>query len=127
MTDCPPGDAIRRHPSGEVYIDPVKCIACGNCADNCPYDNIFMYHPEGGGETHAALTEPTDQSGAPPHSANPIEFKALAIKCDLCQGLDGGPACVRSCPTGALLRLPRPEYQNKIESVAEQKRHVVFS
>jgi Fe-S-cluster-containing hydrogenase component 2 len=30
---------------------------------------------------------------------------AKAAKCDMCYHLDGGPACVRSCPTGAALRV----------------------
>ncbi len=28
-----------------------------------------------------------------------------AIKCDMCAGIDGGPACVRACPTGAAIRV----------------------
>ena len=28
-----------------------------------------------------------------------------AIKCDMCSGIDGGPACVRACPTGAAIRV----------------------
>ena len=130
MTDCPPGNAILRHPSGEVYIDKDKCIACGNCAANCPYDNIFMYHPP---ESTAAV----DKSGPllfdlkgqaekplePDKSAAP---KALAIKCDLCQGFAGGPACERSCPTGALRRLSRDEYDSFIAARANQRRHEII-
>ncbi len=29
----------------------------------------------------------------------------LAIKCDMCSGIEGGPACVRACPTGAAIRV----------------------
>jgi Fe-S-cluster-containing hydrogenase component 2 len=32
----------------------------------------------------------------------------LAVKCDLCKDIEGGAACVRSCPTGAAIRV-RPE------------------
>jgi len=28
----------------------------------------------------------------------------LAVKCDMCMGIDGGPTCVRACPTGAAAR-----------------------
>ena len=28
-----------------------------------------------------------------------------AIKCDMCAGIEGGPACVRACPTGAAIRV----------------------
>ena len=33
------------------------------------------------------------------------EQPKLAIKCDMCSGIDGGPACVRACPTGAAIRV----------------------
>jgi len=29
----------------------------------------------------------------------------VAIKCDMCAGIEGGPACVRACPTGAAIRV----------------------
>ena len=28
-----------------------------------------------------------------------------AVKCDMCKGIDGGPACVSACPTGAAIRV----------------------
>ena len=37
-------------------------------------------------------------------SENPDAIKQ-AVKCDMCKDIDGGPACVRACPTGAALRL----------------------
>ena len=33
------------------------------------------------------------------------EQAKLAIKCDMCSGIEGGPACVRACPTGAAIRV----------------------
>jgi len=33
------------------------------------------------------------------------DVKKKAVKCDLCMNLKGGPACVRSCPTGAGIRM----------------------
>ena len=118
MTDCPPGDAIVRDPRGEVYIRD-NCIGCGNCASNCPYDNIFMVHPEKKGKSSIVewvgrlfgagapeIIETTHDSG-----------KALAVKCDLCRGIKGGPACVRSCPTGAVIRLKPNEYAERIQSM----------
>jgi Fe-S-cluster-containing hydrogenase component 2 len=33
------------------------------------------------------------------------ETGKLAIKCDMCSGIEGGPACVRACPTGAAIRV----------------------
>ena len=29
----------------------------------------------------------------------------VAVKCDMCLDIDGGPACVRACPTGAAIRV----------------------
>jgi len=36
------------------------------------------------------------------------------VKCDLCREIAGGPACVRSCPTGAAIRLQPEEYQQRL-------------
>jgi cGMP-dependent protein kinase 2 len=33
------------------------------------------------------------------------ETPKKAIKCDMCSGIEGGPACVRACPTGAAIRV----------------------
>ena len=117
MMNCPP-DAIRRKPSGEVYIMD-NCIGCGNCAANCPYDviqmaavdptpppNLLMRLFFGAGEARAAGNE---------------EGKKLAVKCDLCSSLPAGPsadgkraACVESCPTGAVLRVNPSDYVEKV-------------
>jgi Fe-S-cluster-containing dehydrogenase component len=92
MIDCPSG-AIGRDPDGEVWIRAELCTGCGNCAKACPWDNIRM----------------ADRPVAP--VATPVKRAALshvypeiAVKCDLCRGYDA-PACVSTCPTGAILRL----------------------
>ena len=110
MTDCPPGDAILRHKDGQVYINPTKCIGCGNCATNCPYGNIFMVHPQ-----HTEPVGPLDRLleliGV--RQVAPVAEKAeetKAVKCDLCRGSAHGPACVRICPTGAATRVSPNEY-----------------
>ena len=41
--------------------------------------------------------------------------RTVAVKCDLCRGITGGPACVRSCPTGAAIRVTPEEYQQTVE------------
>jgi Fe-S-cluster-containing hydrogenase component 2 len=33
-----------------------------------------------------------------------------AVKCDLCKDQQGGPACVRACPTGAAVRVAPKEF-----------------
>jgi cGMP-dependent protein kinase 2 len=113
MADCPP-DAIHRAPDGEVFIDE-SCIGCGNCERNCPYDVIHMAGANEGkpgllswmlfgmghgpGEDKAARNEKKD-SDAP----------KKAVKCDMCKELDGGPACVRACPTGAAIRVSPEDF-----------------
>lgn len=93
MLDCPP-DALTRKPNGEVIIRD-SCIGCGNCVRNCPYGVIQMvYDDKSRWATLLSWFRDTPQE----------KGAAKAAKCDLCEGLMGGPACVRACPTGAALR-----------------------
>ena len=39
-----------------------------------------------------------------------VEQAKVAIKCDMCIGKAGGPACVRACPTGAAIRVSPEEF-----------------
>ena len=82
MIDCPTG-AIGRDARGEVFIREELCTGCGSCAKACPWDNI-------------AMAERKDKKSPYPD---------VAVKCDLCSGLAGGPACVSSCPTEAIVRI----------------------
>jgi carbon-monoxide dehydrogenase iron sulfur subunit len=70
---CPSGAMQRQAEKGNVFVDQAKCRACWMCVMTCPFGAIVP-------------------SGA---------FKA-AIKCDACMHMEE-PACVSSCPTGALL------------------------
>jgi len=109
MADCPP-DAIHRGPDGEVFIDET-CIGCGNCQRNCPYGVIrmdsvpppkpsllswlFLGKGPGPGEPSRSWRKDHEEGDKPKQ----------AIKCDMCAGIDGGPSCVRACPTGAAIRV----------------------
>lgn len=109
MADCPP-DAIHRGADGEVFIDD-SCIGCGNCQRNCPYGVIRMEKVPprkppllawllagigpGPGEPPKGWTEKRVAPATPKR----------AVKCDMCAGIAGGPACVRACPTGAAIRV----------------------
>ena len=110
MADCPP-NAIKRGPDGEVFIDDT-CIGCGNCQRNCPYGVIrmdakppkkpgllswllFGAGPGPGEASYSWRKKNSPDTGAP----------KTAIKCDMCSGIKGGPACVRACPTGAAIRV----------------------
>ncbi len=111
MTDCPP-NAIKRGADGEVFIDE-SCIGCGNCQRYCPYGVIRMDSPP---PKRPGLL-PWMLFGAGPGPGEPdAHWKAkakkehgetpkVAIKCDMCAGKNGGPACVRACPTGAAIRV----------------------
>jgi len=114
MADCPP-NAINRGLDGEVFINDT-CIGCGNCQRNCPYGVIRMAKPPppkpnllkwlffgsgpGPGEPDQKWTDKRVSSETP----------KKAIKCDMCSGIEGGPACVRACPTGAAIRVSPEEF-----------------
>ena len=107
MTDCPP-DAIHRAPNGEVFIND-QCIGCGNCERNCPYGVIQLAAMP----THKPGLLSWLLFGAGPGPGEDKSPEGLAhrvgskhaVKCDLCKDIDGGPACVRACPTGAAIRV----------------------
>lgn len=116
MSDCPP-DAIHRGPDGEVFIDDT-CIGCGNCQRYCPYGVIRMdkVPPKKPGILNWLLFgfgpgpgEP-DKKWVSDNSDPEVEKPKKAIKCDMCAGINGGPACVRACPTGAAIRVAPEEF-----------------
>ncbi|AYJ87457.1 4Fe-4S dicluster domain-containing protein [Sphingomonas paeninsulae] len=116
MADCPP-NAIHRGPDGEVFIDET-CIGCGNCQRNCPYGVIRMdaKPPKKPSLLNWLLFGMGPGPGEPPKkwsyaNADPsVEKAKKAIKCDMCSGIEGGPACVRACPTGAAIRVAPEEF-----------------
>lgn len=126
MADCPP-NAIKRGADGEVFIDE-KCIGCGNCQRNCPYGVIrldakpppkpsllswllFGRGPGPGEAPYKWRKKKAEEAG--------IEQAKLAIKCDMCSGIEGGPACVRACPTGAAIRVAPEKFLTFTKLVQE--------
>ena len=114
MADCPP-NAIHRGPDGEVFIDD-SCIGCGNCQRNCPYGVIRMEKvpPKKPPLLAWLLAGLGPGPGEPPRKwidqrVSP-ETPKQAVKCDMCAGIDGGPACVRACPTGAAIRVAPEQF-----------------
>lgn len=117
MSDCPP-NAIHRAPDGEVFIDD-SCIGCGNCERYCPYGVIQLSRPApkkpgliswmafglgpGPGQPSSKWLAKKAQ-----RQSNPAPKQA--VKCDMCKGIDGGAACVRSCPTGAAMRISPEDF-----------------
>ena len=97
-------DGIVREPSGEIRIVEESCIGCGACAERCPYGNIKMVSREAPGLLARMLPATlVERFGLAPKADS--ERERLAVKCDLCVGYDDGPACVRSCPVGAAMRV----------------------
>lgn len=68
-----PVDAIEKGEDGIVVINDGLCIGCRSCSVACP---IGVIEPDARGQ--------------------------IMVKCDLCRNV-GGPACVRVCPTNALV------------------------
>lgn len=76
--------ALRKDPAtGVVTIDEDQCVACGTCIVACPF-----------GAVEEGPSEP--------------EHRHRILKCDLCAGTGGPPACVSHCPNDALVYEGRP-------------------
>lgn len=130
MADCPP-NAIHRGPDGEVFINDT-CIGCGNCQRNCPYGVIrmdkvppkkpsllswlfFGRGPGPGEPPYKWSKKNTKYTGDP--AVDELLDRKKAIKCDMCAGIEGGPSCVRACPTGAAIRVSPDEFLTDRKSV----------
>ena len=94
MAACPEG--CIRIEDHKVLIDTTNCIGCKNCMNACPFGAIDMVSVYG--ETQGDGSE-----------------RIVANKCDLCAGVEGGPACVRVCPTEALVLVKEDSMDNVIE------------
>ena len=84
VAHCPTGAAQIAAPGHPVYgdsrvrfIDPERCVRCGTCVEECPFDHPLLMRD---GPTR---------------------------KCDLCIGRWSSPPCVAACPSSALRYYPR--------------------
>lgn len=100
---CPVGALTFGEDSIELHEE--ICIGCKLCSIACPFGAIrpaaeYMPSVDYRLEEEAMLT-----------LENVIGLKTIAVKCDLCKGRDGGPACVEVCPTQALQLIdPKKEF-----------------
>lgn len=101
---------------GRVAADATRCVQCGVCGYNCPVDiQVRDYAREGRivddprcvkcGLCIQKCPRGTLRWDTQPEAPTP-HFRA--DKCDLCRGY-GESACVKECPTAAMLRLPADE------------------
>ncbi|CZE47845.1 4Fe-4S dicluster domain-containing protein [Campylobacter geochelonis] len=94
---CPTG-ALRFDDSC-IELHEEICIGCKMCTIACPYGAI----------NSSAELMPSVNYSVEPKQYLEIESQAgaknIAIKCDMCYGKDGGPACVDVCPTSALIMI----------------------
>ena len=106
MIGCPT-DALRRQATGEIEILEDRCIGCEICANQCPWGNISMAGVDSKGGALARLggliREGVRLLRRAAAEAEPArKARAKAVKCDLCRGVDGRPACIAACPYDAI-------------------------
>lgn len=141
LTGCPTG-AIARFPDGQIDINPVTCIGCGDCATQCPYNAISMIPRPDGKNGHkksffSRLLSPFSLRQAPlPEPVTQTE-NLLAVKCNLCNNTPLNPkgakraaySCEENCPTGALVRVnPRvyfDEVNKTIGLIRQSETHAI--
>lgn len=89
---CITGAMQKNFESGIVSNEftPGKCVGCWMCVMACPYGVI----------------SPKEEHG-----------KKIAVKCDLCMKR-GWPACVESCPTGAIVYMEEAEFADYKQGLA---------
>ena len=92
---CPTGAVQRKLAGKPVLMDDSRCIGCTMCVHACPF-GVMAMRPDG----------------------------KVAFKCDLCirrlaRGLD--PACVSSCPTGALYMKDEEDTNREKRQLAVQR------
>ena len=105
---CPVGALRFGKDCIEMYEE--ICIGCKMCTLACPFGAI----------TAGAQSMPSvDYTMEPKYNLgieSEVGAKSIAIKCDLCAGGEDGPACVKVCPTGALLFINSQNLNNQIVS-----------
>ncbi len=107
-------DAIKRAPTGEIYIINDKCVGCAGCAIRCPYNVISMVpskpeHKSKGFSIFGALLGMGKEIDNEISKDKKIKPKHLAIKCDNCMGYTD-TACTNNCPTNAIKWVNPLEY-----------------
>jgi len=100
ITACPSGVLFRE---GEIVkTNSSKCIGCGSCVVACPFGAIDVIETS---ETMTVADRVFTMGG-----------KMKVLKCDLCDGKEGGPSCIKACLTDALLYIDEDVIKESIKS-----------
>ena len=116
---------------------PQMCHHCEDapCATVCPVNAIQRVDGaiEFSGSRPLDIPANANTRLAPPAPPAPARVsslldwvpgvRAIAVKCDLCHFDDQGPACVRTCPTNALLLVDSRD----IAQASKRKRQLTFN
>ena len=102
-----PVNAITRE-NDAIHLNESLCVSCKLCGIACPFGAI-----EFSGSRPLHIPANANSPKAPPAPPAPARVstlldwvpgvRAVAVKCDLCSFDEQGPACVRTCPTKALI------------------------
>ena len=102
------------HKEDSIHINESLCIGCTLCSISCPFGAIAFSGSRGVGLANSYDTYiPSNVRSSNPSTSSPTCFgkdilawepgiKSIAVKCDLCEHREKGPACVEVCPTQAL-------------------------
>ena len=85
---------VRRKPR---FVDPVKCTACGKCAEACVLAGQVTDQFQMGLSRRAAIYQPFPRALPATYTVDPLH--CLLLKEGQCQA---GPPCALACPEGAV-------------------------
>ncbi len=98
-----------------IEIHEEMCIGCKMCVMVCPFGAIRPVAESMPSVDYHYEPDINKLLGVP------IGEKVVAIKCDLCEGREGGPACVEVCPTKALMYITPDTMENKTIDSKEKR------
>ena len=118
-------DAIKRAPTGEIYIINDKCVGCAGCAIRCPYNVIQMVSTKkesksGVFDIIGTLFRRDEKPAAEDDAEDKLKPKRIAIKCDNCMGYSD-TACTDNCPTNAIRWVNPLEYFKDLDDVLTKR------
>lgn len=73
---------------GHIIVQEALCIGCKDCMMACPFGAVSLM--------------PVAKEGKLVMQIASEETQKAAFKCDYCNDIEGGPACVKACPHEAL-------------------------